>query len=433
MRFTKKLILLILILAKGTYAFTAAEEISQNQTVSPQSLSDEQSTNEVSESVAELLIEDDSLSPDFEFEDLTCDQASKSKCERIKKEARFKLGQKISDKDLRNAKIRIQLLGLFKDVDLKIKKGSKKGKVIVAVETSDRSPIYTVTGVRAGLKNKYDETELSGKTSLGGAVDFTVGHRDVFGSGKNLSLSARGEGGTNDDEISSILLRYSDPNLLGSKKWFYNLELFSTQNRDENYSADNYIGSLEIGRRYGNFSYWTLGYAKGYSRINNDYNEIGYTKEGSLLIGYGYNTQDDLYFPTSGTRINLKLAPTLRREKSNSLSSYSYIIDGNFDWRTTFRLDDRVFLTWFFEGRGNQFEQDDFINNGLGFELGYQKIQNRTGSDITDLRYYIAPSITSFAMNGFGSGRLSPSIDMGVKFRSKEFGLVRLGAFWSHE
>lgn len=421
MRFTKKLILLILILAKGTYAFTAAEEINQNQTVSPQSLSDEQSTNEVSESVAELLIEDDSLSPDFEFEDLTCDQASKSKCERIKKEARFKLGQKISDKDLRNAKIRIQLLGLFKDVDLKIKKGSKKGKVIVAVETSDRSPVYTITGVQAGVRNRYEET------GLGGNADFTIGHRDVFGYGKNLSLSARGIGGTNSSKIGSLLLRYSDPNLFGSRRWFYNLELFSSQNRYENYSTDDYIGSFEIGRRYGNFSYWTLGYAKGYSKIH-DYSQIGYVKEDSLLIGYGYNTQDDLYFPTSGTRINLKLAPNLNLEESNSLSISKYIILGNFDWRTTFRLDDRLFLTWFFEGRGNQFEQDDFINNGLGFELGYQKIRNRAGSDITDLRYYIAPSII-----GFDSFDKSLSLNAGVKFRSKEFGLVRLGAFWSQQ
>lgn len=449
MRFTKTLAFLFLALTLGSKSYASETNNKKQLNKENQSQSEalvldqpEAITTDVhseanpidssvdlnSESLAESLVEDDPLSEDFEFEDLICDQASKSKCERIKKEARFKIGQKISDKDLRNAKIRIQLLGLFKTVNLNLKKGSKKGKILVAVETTDRSPIYTITGIQAGIRNRFEEA------GLGANTDFTVGHRDVFGSGKNLSLSARGMGGTNIGEVGSLLLRYSDPNLLGSRKWFYNLELFSSQNRKEYSSTDDYVGSLEIGRRYGNFSYWTFGYAKGYSQINRYQNEAGWYKEDSLILGYGYNTQDDLYFPTSGTRINLKIALELYSEASLNLSPFSFSsIDGNFDWRTTFKLDDKLFITWFFEGRGNQFEQDDFINNGLGFELGYQKIRNQTGSDITDLRYYIAPSITGASSDGFGSDQINTSLNMGVKFRSQEFGLVRLGAFWGHE
>jgi hypothetical protein len=102
----------------------------------------------------------------------------------------------------------------------------------------------------------------------------------------------------------------------------------------------------------------------------------------------------------------------------------------NFDWRTTFRVDNKVFLTSFFESRNNLFEQDDFINRGLGVELAYQPIQNQKEQEITDLRYYIAPSLLGYS--SFRDGVLS-SVSAGVKFRSKTFGLVRLGTFWSHE
>ncbi len=368
--------------------------------------------------------EDNSLSQDFVFEELICDQASKSKCERIKKEARFKSGEKISDKDLRNAKIRIQLLGLFKDVNLSLKKGSAKGKVVVAVETSDRSPVYTIMGLQAGYGDVNDSNGLEAN------ADFTVGHRDIFGTGKNLSLSSRGWGRTSTGSTTgSALLRYSDPNLLGHRKWFLNFELFANK-EDFNYlNADNFVGSLEIGRRYGDFSYWTVGYGKGYSKINRYYDESGTFQEDSLILGYGYNTQDDLYFPTSGSRINLKVAIQLDSSISNGLTTANFSnLLGNFDWRTTHRLDNKLFLTWFIEQRNNQLEQDDFLNDGLGFELGFQPVRNREGTDITDMRFYAAPSISSYS----GFGGVESNLNVGVKLRSKSFGLVRLGLFGSH-
>jgi|GEM_PF-3640015 len=388
---------------------------------------------------------------EFVLENIYCVGNTKTKCSLIKKELRVRSGKKVRDKDLQNSKIRLQLLGLFDEVDLNLKKGSERGKVDLEVSVKEGSSIYTVLDIGLGHINRrvYDS-----RSEFRNDLQLTLGTRNLLGLGKRLSAtvySQDGGGLTGNNGEGSYRLRYTDPNLLGSKRFFYNFDyvygrdLYKQKNPvdllnyTQQYLGEGHLAQLEFGLRVGSFSYFTVGYSAVFNKESYDYVEDGNLKslkksgnQKFVIAGFGVNTQDDLYFPTSGTRLDIKLPFEVGSSNSSSyfvnggLSSEkasSVIFAGELDWKTTWQLAPKFYLTGFAESRSH-LENDDLVNSGLGLKFSYQTRRNQTYKDISDLRFFVTPSITNSVFDDYG-----PQLAAGVKLRSKKYGLARFQLF----
>src|SRR5690606_17030713 len=114
--------------------------------------------------------------------------------------------------------------------------------------------------------------------------------------------------------------------------------------------------------------------------------------------GYGYNTQDDLFFPTQGARFDIKI---LIPGQEKLLSGVDQYIDndliGDVDFSVVGEVARNWYISLFAESRNRFFDQDNFLNTGIGTEIAYQSRHNQTEKDISDIRYFIAPAFTSYS------------------------------------
>lgn len=352
------------------------------------------------------------------LENIICDGNKKTKCSLIKKEIYLKRGSKVNEEELQNSKIRLQLLGLFNNVEFKLEKGSSRGKVNLRVIVDEASAYYSVSGVSAG-KNKFDD-----KVQLQG--QYTVGNNNLFGKGKRLSGTVDADlYGSLNYKRTSFRLRYTDPNLFGSKKWFLNSDLIYEHYNSRISNANSYLGSIEIGRRFLDFSYITAGYGARNYNYNSSVYENENIKDDFVSIGYGFNSQDDQYFATSGARLDLRLNwSTNFGFESDRNGGTVHPVFTDFDWRYTLALARKQYLALFAESRG-LFDNEDLLNQGLGFEYSYQVKRNQHEHELTDLRLYSGVSFIDYRSSRGARYRASA----GVKLRSKNFGLVRFNIF----
>ncbi|MGH1468642.1 MAG: POTRA domain-containing protein [Bdellovibrionales bacterium] len=355
------------------------------------------------------------------LEDIICVGNKKTKCSLIRKEIRLKPNKAVKQDELKNAKIRLNLLGLFDSVDMSLEKGSAKGRVDLKIEVKEASSYYTVTGLQFG---KYE------KEWTAGSAQFTLGNRNLFGKGKRLALTYTTDineldGYDGSATYNRARINYTDPNLFGSKRFFGSIDLSHGKNNGR-YGASNYTtGSLELGYRIRKFSYLTLGYGKLGINYEDDNDKAfdGNYKQNDFILGYGFNTQDDAYFPTRGSRFDLKIA--LGSSGVSMPGFYSGGTFSDFDWRTTWGIGNKYYLTGFMEKRSYD-DSEEFLNSGLGLEMAKQVRKNRKDKDISDARFYIAPSINGYSgFNGTAYG-----VAAGVKLRSKKYGLARIELFY---
>ncbi|MCO5114369.1 MAG: hypothetical protein M9899_09370 [Bdellovibrionaceae bacterium] len=353
------------------------------------------------------------------IESIECRNNSITNCDFIKKQLLLNVGQKVDDNKLNHSRTRLKLLGLFTNVQLALEKGSNKGKVKLIIDVKEDSPIYTVTSVSAG-----GEFFAEPKDTLYAQTVFTLGHRNLFGKGKNLSASITAY---NDQYypgyIGSTLLRYNDPNLFDSKKWFFNIDLFMDLDKRGTQRGESYLASFELGKRFGKFSYLTLGTVaeRSHFYVKNTTKDFSIYQQ-YYSLGYGYNTQDDLFFPTYGARFDLKI---LIDGHSKTLSGERYIfgseLTGDVDFSVISEVGKNWYISLFAESRDRFFDQDNFLNSGIGTEIAYQSRRNQSERTVSDIRYFISP-----AFNRISGSDSEASITAGVKLRHKDYGLVRL-------
>jgi len=381
---------------------------------------------------------------EYILEKIYCRGNTTTKCSLIKNELWIKPGSRIHDRDLQNSKIRLQLLGLFDSVELNLKKGSGRGKVNLEVNVKEGTSLYTVFDLGLGLINR---DLFSQRSAFRNDLQFTLGTRNLFGLGKRLSATVytQDAGGLfNGQGATSTSFRYTDPNIFGSRRLFYNFDYVSVRKLYESngFSSEGVpstreldihgqLFQLEFGLRFRRFSYFTLGYAVSDYRASDIFMggvEERYeskTNTHYVVFGLGVNTQNDLYFPTSGSRFEIKFAAKIDSRNQDFLPISNGRVDpSEIEWRTTWQLKPKFYLTGFLEGRTAN-DNSDLVNNGLGLEFAHQARQNQTFRDVSDLRFFITPSIAAFSdFDDYG-----PQIALGAKLRSKKFGMARFQFF----
>lgn len=248
------------------------------------------------------------------IETFECTGNEITSCALIKNEIYLNVGDKVDEEELENARLRLKSMGLFYEVQISLSKGKFRNQVVVVVDVKERSASYV------HLNGNFYRDSL-GSTTLG------VGHRNLIGLGKQLEATvSKGFPGN----VTGGSLLYRDPNLFGSSKYFGSIQ-FNTERISTNGIDDGRTDSLDLtlGRRLFDFSYIQLGLNRSWHSENISGEKVSQTDDNTTLE-YGWNTQDDVYFPTSGTQFAIGTSYSTDFKKYYQTFDYVRPLWGNY-------------------------------------------------------------------------------------------------------
>jgi len=246
-------------------------------------------------------------------QEITCAGNEQTSCEFIRDHLYLNAGDALDEEQIRNAELRMSALRNFESVKFRLEKGARRGAVIVVIEVEEASPI-----VREWLLGGSSRTD-----SERGVFAGRLAHQNLFGKGKIVDFTGVAVvpiGGDAINEAYDVSLRYVDPQLFDSSRYFAVAGARWRKRRYEdiygNFGSMD-AGQLEftLGRRIADFSYLSLGIT---FRPSNDWVSGRWDSDGSFVISspesygnpgvtiaYGWSTEDDIHFPTQGTTFQI--------------------------------------------------------------------------------------------------------------------------------
>ncbi len=233
-------------------------------------------------------------------------------CKFISRLVLLEAGDDIDPDNIEKYKFRLSALPYFKSVQIFIEEGSSPNFGIIKIQVVESSQVTKEILANAHLPQQVLMTV--------GLV--RLGHHNLFGNGHAFELSVRG--GKNGDKLSRAFVgfqaRYVNPQLFDSQRFFLiaNAMTFAAS---YNYEKGEYYKSISdkvdlgFGYRFGYFSYIGMGYehflgskvTERFLRSDGSPSLSLFTRENSFKHGtiffYGWNSEDDQYFPTQGSRL----------------------------------------------------------------------------------------------------------------------------------
>ena len=365
-------------------------------------------------------------------EGIECEGNTATDCSFISSNLYLSPGDLVNEEEIHSARLRLSSLTNFKAVDIFLKKGSEKGKALVVIQVEESSP-YT-SQISLGL------WDYSGVLSQ--KIGARVSHQNLFGQGKILDFEINEQVPVRNARINlfSTRLQYIDPHLYGSKKYFmvagvtYENQMYSFDlpSRDKSVSAD-----ISFGRRFGDFSYVSVGFkyldeqseGTSYADFFNTtetkpYNY--YTYSHFYRASYGWNSEDDVYFPTQGSSFDSSLSWS-RRGWSNYDDSYTDFYELGIGYRTTWVNDNNTIWTFKVGSPPYDSYRRTSFEEGHLLALTYARsLDSQFAGGIERGRWYVEPSwdwLTSTSLHGIVSG---VSLKGGLRFENKAIGLIDL-------
>jgi len=356
-------------------------------------------------------------------ENVECRGNHSTSCEFIRSHLNLSAGMRLSEAEIRNAQLRLSSLRNFEAVDVRLERGSERNAVIVVIEVTEASPITTESVV--GLSSRLDGT----RSVLAGRV----AHQNLFGAGKTIDFAAVAAtplAGSAFDEQYEVHLRYADPNLFGSDRYFAVLRAswINIGRRDiygnfTDFEAPEF--DVRVGRRLGDFSYFAVSatFRPNASWIYGEWDYGGETnfdvtgrraKNGSSLI-YGWNSEDDLYFPTQGTSFHVGVGWDFG---SGSPFDRSHV-----QFRKTWQVDESL-LTVKLGGTPSPEYRTSFDESQL-LSVSYAR-ELEPSDSIKRGRWYIEPGISTAGSTSLDEKIYEVGVKVGVRLDTTSFGIVDL-------
>jgi outer membrane protein assembly factor BamA len=333
-------------------------------------------------------------------------------------------GDRVDEDKLQDAKLRLSWLRNFSSVDIRLEKGSARGKVVVVVEVTEANAIVSASGL--GI------TSMNGATSevfFGGLSDY-----DLFGSGKTLNFDAEGRVPSNGLTQTDLFarLQYVDPQLFDSQQYFLDADLSYryaqyTFSNDDFFDERLWAANFEIGRRVGAFGYVAAGYeyrpvAEVTCRINEKLPSISTTQvsittqdtaHGTPTAALGWNG-DDPVFPTGGLQFNAQYARDISGCGNVAAEArYTYAV-----------------------GPGDYVSLVGQYPWSAGVEYAHDIATAINADEVRRARWYVEPGIWSL---GYSSDQVLASgagVRGGIRLETKSLGTVDLflyvTAAWRH-
>lgn len=376
------------------------------------------------------LAQDLSDEPPLVVQEVRCQGNTSTTCQFIAGHLYLSSGDEINEEEIQNAKMRLSSLSNFKFVDVHLEKGSEKGKAVVVIEVVEGSPFTKEFSFGTSLKDSSLSQRLAGRVS----------HQNLFGSGKVLDLEVGGRLPLNvpTRRDFSTRIQFVDPNLFGSEKYFFitGLSYQSAFQKDEDgdSKSEKQLGAdVAIGRRISDHSYFTFGYQfRPISKTKRQYTLDGatYRHEGDsynkvISIGYGWNSEDDPYFPTKGARLNTTFSWSMDGDRSD-------IVKVGIAYRKNWSTANNSIWTFKFGGTPGT-EYRPALDEDLGISLAYARPVFEKFGEIERGRWYVEPGIQGLGYSSLSGTILDPGVKAGLRLETKTFGIVDLYAIGSTE
>ena len=346
--------------------------------------------------------------PPLIVESLECRGNALTSCKFILGQIYLSEGDRVDEEEIQNAKLRLLWLRNFRSVSIYLEKGSQRGLARLVVEVVEASAVSKEATLGFSAQDDVLAQLVQGRWT----------DNNLFGNGKILDVSASlfipVAGDRTRESIAQV--SYIDPHLFDSKRYYFSTDVayLDVDIDKENGDTINFKQlalDLNFGRRFWDFSYFTAGYQyrplsdrlwsirqdDGHFDVRQDHSRS------SLIVAYGWNSQDNQYFPTRGSSFRVTLASARGRSDENAALSYSNVwttSSGN-TWIASFsappataRIEVQHPITSFADGK----QARAFLQLGMG-KLGY---------------------------NDRGNIIYSGGVAAGVRFDSRRFGIVTL-------
>lgn len=355
-------------------------------------------------------------------EDIRCAGNTHTSCAFIRDHLYLGIGDTLDEDEIRSAEMRLSALRNFEAARIRLEKGSARGEVVILIEVEEASAVALES--IAGLSSR-DE---SMRAVLGGRI----ANQNLFGAGKYLDFGAlavvplAGDEGTESYEVT---LRYADPHLFDTKRWF---AMASASYRKADYEDEygNFTHAefpqlgISLGRRFGDYSYFMMGYS---TRPDLDWNFGQWKSDGTFLVDqpegysstinliYGWSSEDDLHFPTRGSTFQAAVGGDYGSKSPNRRSHIQFRKTWSF-WNSF----------WTIRAGGdpspeyrNAFSESQLVSLTFARPLA-------SGDEVKRGRWYIEPGINGIAYSAGGRSFVIPGIKVGWRADTRSFGIIDL-------
>lgn len=354
-------------------------------------------------------------------QNVECRGNHSTSCEFIRGHLNLASGMPLDEMEIRNAQLRLSSLRNFEAVDIRLEKGAQRDTAVVVIDVVEASPI-TLESL-AGVSSRLDAT----RSVFAGRL----AHQNLFGAGETLDVAVAALtplGGDAYDEDYEVHLRYADPTLFGSERYFglARASWVKARRQDIHGNFSDFEGAeidLRIGRRFGDFSYLTIGvtmrpdpnWIVGEWDSGGEFDVTTRHKHSGLNLIYGWNSEDDLHFPTQGYSFHVGAGWDFG---SGSPANRSHV-----QFRKTWRLRDG-FLTVKLGGAPSpeyrtSFEESQLLSLNYGRPL-------KASDHLKRGRWYIEPGIGAAGYTPRGDRIYEVGIKAGLRLDTTVFGIVDL-------
>jgi outer membrane protein assembly factor BamA len=369
-------------------------------------------------------------------EDTHCRGNAVTSCEFILGYMHLAPGDRLNEDEIEDAKLRLSSLPNFVSVDIHLEKGSEKGRAIVIVDVVEADSVQNefLAGTSARLSS-YSQT-----------IEGRMADRDVFGTKDTLNLDFEGIaplGGLTRRGVYARL-QFVDPNvldsLLESSKYFF-IAGVTYQNTLIDYPGGAFDKTDQlgidgsVGRRLFDYSYVTVGYIyrpisqsvstfTRYSQITNAYDvstDADPNNNQGLYFGYGWDSEDDAYFPTRGSRLSASVGLPWASVSSSSVSWASLRFR-----KTWSSSPDSAWTVQVGGTPGTQYRASLDESQDFSVAYGHSISASDSFGGIRHGRWYVEPGASYYGTSAYGRPQIEWGLKAGIRLDTKALGMVDL-------
>jgi hypothetical protein len=353
-------------------------------------------------------------------EDIECRGNQSTSCAFILDHLRLAPGARLDEQEIASAKLRLATIPSLASVNIFLEKGSARGKARVIVQVTEGDAITKEWLIGTSARDSTLSQVFAG----------SVSNQNLFGRGQILDFQLWGRVPIDPPtrrELSARL-EYVVPHLFTPRQYL----VLGAGRTDSLWSSPNgnrfqtrfVSADISMGVRLWDFSFLSVGYIRRsdmdvhwrWRRDDGSFDSLDRIATNVPFLVYGWNSEDDAYFPTRGSRFQVVLVPRTREETI-----------GTFLARRTWRVGTESLLT-FRLGHTPRADYASSLDEAMDLALEYARplhLPTALG-EIRQGRWYISPGITRHGNLPDGTGTRELGVQAGVRLETRRFGFVHL-------
>lgn len=353
------------------------------------------------------------------IDELICRGNVATSCDFILGHIYLSSGDSVDEDELGNARLRLSSLPSFESINIYLERGTARGHVRVVVEVVEADP-----HVREWLAGTSLRSGDVRQLLAGGRLT----HQNLFGTGKLLDAMLYASVPIDGFDRRSYLgrVQYVDPHWRDDKRMFLVAGLSGYHSASDfagggGFESTSFSTDVAIGRRLFDFSFLSLRYSysvqgdlKAIGSDGRELPSVDSTDAHLISATYGWNSEDDPYFPTRGSRASAvaSWAPDARDVMTGGGIRKTWTTDNGTSW--VVQLEDTPVT----EYRGTLVSENFQYFGGFARPIG-------AGDEIQRGRWYVEVG-ASPSVSRLGRREREYGLRVGVRLKTRTFGFADL-------